>query len=252
MLGLQLYTLREFLKTPADIKATMKKVKDIGYKVVQVSGMGPIEPVELKKIMNENGLISNSAHIKYERLINETDDVIKECKIMGYETLACPWLPKEMRNEESYKLVAKTLTTAGEKFYKNGIILTYHNHEFEFQKFNGKLGIEIIYGESDPRYLQTEFDTFWVQFGGGDPAEWILRFKDRTPIVHFKDMGIMPDKKQIMLPIGEGNINWKRVLSALKEAKTKFYYVEQDDCNGADPFECVKTSLNNLKKMGIE
>jgi len=252
MIGLQLYTLRDFLKTPEDIKASMKKVKEIGYKVVQVSGMGPIELKDLKQIMNEAGLISNSAHINYERIVNETDKVIEECKIMGYETLACPYLTNEYRNEAGYVKVAKTLSVAGEKLLKNGVVLTYHNHEFEFEKFNGRLGIEIIYGESDPRYLQTEFDTYWIQFGGGDPAEWILKFKDRTPIVHFKDMGILPDKKHIMMPIGEGNLNWKRILSVLKEAKTKFYYVEQDNCNGLDPFECIKTSLNNLKKMGIE
>jgi len=252
MIGLQLYTLRDFLKTPEEIKASMEKVRNIGYKVVQVSGMGPIEPAALKKIMQETGLNSNSAHLDYKKLVTETDKVIEECKIMGYETLACPWMAPEMRNEEGYKIVAKTLSIAGEKLAKNGVILTYHNHEFEFEKFSGKLGLDIIYGESDSRYLQTEFDTYWIQFGGGDPAEWILKYKDRTPIVHLKDMGILPDKKHIMVPVGDGNLNWKRIFSALKEAKTKYYYVEQDNCNGLDPFECVKKSLDNLKALGIE
>ncbi|OGF47806.1 MAG: hypothetical protein A2452_09705 [Candidatus Firestonebacteria bacterium RIFOXYC2_FULL_39_67] len=254
MIGLQLYTLRNFLKTPEDISVSLKRVKEIGYKGVEVfSGIGPIEPAELKKMINEAGLLSNSGHMNYGRIINETDKAIEECKIMGYETLVCPWLDLEVRNnEESYKKVAKELTKAGEKLLQNGISLAYHNHDFEFEKFNGRLGLDIIYSESDPGYLRTEFDTYWIQSGGGDPAEWILRFKDRTSVVHLKDMGAVGNKTHMMLPVGEGNLNWKRIFGALKEAGTKNYFVEQDNCNGIDPFECVTTSFNNLKKMGFE
>src|SRR3989339_792647 len=217
MIGLQLYTLRNFLKTPEDISVSLKRVKEIGYKGVEVfSGIGPIEPAELKKMINEAGLLSNSGHMNYGRIINETDKAIEECKIMGYETLVCPWL------------------------------------DLEVEKFNGRLGLDIIYSESDPGYLRTEFDTYWIQSGGGDPAEWILRFKDRTSVVHLKDMGAVGNKTHMMLPVGEGNLNWKRIFGALKEAGTKNYFVEQDNCNGIDPFECVTTSFNNLKKMGFE
>ena len=57
-IGAQLYTLREFTKTPADIAETMKKVREIGYEAVQVSGMGPIDPKELKKIVDGEGLVN--------------------------------------------------------------------------------------------------------------------------------------------------------------------------------------------------
>jgi hypothetical protein len=31
----------------------------------------------------------------------------------------------------------------------------------------------------------------------------------------------------------------------------KWYLVEQDNCNGLDPFDCVERSLKNLKAMGL-
>ena len=43
MIGAQLYTLREFTKTPADIAKTMARVKKMGYNGVQCSALGPID-----------------------------------------------------------------------------------------------------------------------------------------------------------------------------------------------------------------
>jgi sugar phosphate isomerase/epimerase len=248
--GLQLYTLRSFLKTETDIRSTLKKVKEIGYNTVQVSGLGPIEPKVLKEILNEFNLKASSSHIGYNNLINEPEKILEEAKLLGYETVACPSLPNELRNEAGYKKAAKELSKVGKFFYENGLILVYHNHAFELQRYNSGLGLEILFNESDPKYLQTEIDTYWIQFGGGDPAEWILRYKDRAPIVHIKDMAIR-ENKQIMIEIGNGNLNWPKIFEALKEAKTKWYMVEQDDTNELNPFESVKISLNNLKKMGI-
>jgi sugar phosphate isomerase/epimerase len=250
--GLQLYTMRDFLKTPEDTAKTLKRVKEIGYDIVQMSGCGVKDAKLLRKIVDDAGLIANSAHENYDRLTKETDILIEESKIMGYTTLACPWLGEEWRSAEGYKRAAEALSAVGEKFYKNGIILTYHNHEFEFEKYGDKLGIEILYAAASPKYLQSEIDTYWAQFGGADPAEWLLRMKNRAPIVHLKDMAIKPAKKHIMVPIGEGNLNWKRILEVLKKLGTKFYYIEQDDCNGEDQFDCIRRSLFNLKKMGVE
>ncbi len=55
-LGAQLYTLREQLQTEEDVRVGLKKVAEIGYKTVQVSGVGPIDPKVLKSICDDNVL----------------------------------------------------------------------------------------------------------------------------------------------------------------------------------------------------
>jgi len=248
--GLQLFTLRDFLKTEVDIRSTLKKVKEIGYNAVQVSGLGPIEPKVLKEILDEFNLKASSVHVGYNDLINSPGKILKDAKLLGYETVACPSLPNELRNEAGYKKAAKELNKVGKFFYENGLILVYHNHGFDLQKYNSGLGLDILFNESNSKYLQTEIDTYWIQYGGGDPAEWILKYKDRAPIVHIKDMTIR-ENKQIMIEIGNGNLNWPKIFEALKEAGTKWYMLEQDNTNELDPFESIKISLNNLKKWGI-
>jgi len=246
--GLQLFTLRSILKTPEEIKDTLKKVKAIGYDVVQVAGLGPIDVKELKGILSENKLYPCSVHVGYDALLKETDRILEESKLMGYEMVICAVLPKELRSVSGFKKAAKELTKIGEYFFKNNILLGYHNHAFELEKFKDKTFLEILFEESDPKYLKAEIDTYWIQYGGGDPASWILKYKERVFTVHLKDYGIR-ENSPIMLEVLEGNLNWKSIFNALKEANTKWYIVEQDNTNEKAPLESVKISLNNIKKF---
>ncbi|MCK4244961.1 MAG: sugar phosphate isomerase/epimerase [Candidatus Omnitrophica bacterium] len=250
VIGAQLYTLREYLKTPAEIAKTLKEVRKIGYRVVQISGLGPIEPKELKRILDGEGLYPCSTHTGYEKIIKEPQKVIEEHKILGAPIVVCPGLPQELHNKEGYKKVALELTRVGKIFAENDLSLAYHNHGIELEKYEDKTGLEILYGESSPEYLQAEIDTYWVQYGGGDPAEWCLKLKGRLPILHLKDMGIK-DNKQMMMEVGEGNLNWEAIIKAAREAKTRWYLVEQDICQ-RPPIESLKISLENTKRMGLD
>lgn len=248
-LAAQLYTLREYLKTPEDIAKSLKRVREIGYQAVQVSGMGPIEPAELKRIVDGEGLEICATHVDYATLRNETQRVIDEHQLWGCKVIALPALPGEYRNEAGYRQFAKEATELGKRLAEAGIELAYHNHSFEFVRFGKETGLSILYNESDPAYLKAELDTYWVQHGGGDPADWIRKLKGRQTVIHLKDM-VIHDGKQIFAEVGEGNLNWPAILEACKEANIRWYIVEQDVCQ-RDPFESLAISLRNLKEMGL-
>ncbi|MCD4699463.1 MAG: sugar phosphate isomerase/epimerase, partial [Phycisphaerae bacterium] len=105
---------------------------------------------------------------------------------------------------------------------------------------------------TDPENLKAEIDTYWVQAGGGDPAEWIRKYAGRLPVLHVKDMIISADVKQRFAEIGEGNLNWHAILTAAKDAGVEWYCVEEDDCYERDPFDALKISLDNLREMGLK
>ena len=246
----QLYTLRDYLKTPPDIAKTLAEVSKIGYQAVQLSALGKIEPKELKRILDNEGLVACATHTGLERFIKEMDAVIEEHKILGCEYTTCPGLPSQLHNAEGYRKVAADLSRAGEVLLKNGITLAYHNHAIEFKKYGDKVGLEILYSESDPRYLKAELDTYWAAFGGADPAAWCLKYSGRIPLVHLKDMGF-DGERQFYAEVGEGNLNWGAILSACKKAGVRWYIVEQDICQ-RPPLESLKISLENLHKMGLK
>ena len=245
----QMFTLREFLTTPADIATTMKRVKAIGYHAVQLSGLGPIDPQELATILDGEGLQAVITHTSFDRMLNDLPSVIADHKLWKCPNVAIGGLPEEFRNADGYVRFAGVATEVARKLDEAGLTFSYHNHAFEFQRFNGKTGIELLYAHADPKLFKAEIDTYWVQYGGGDPAEWISRMKDRMIVIHFKDMTII-DNQITMAEVGEGNLNWPRILQACREAGVAWYAVEQDICQ-RDPFESLAISLRNLHAMGV-
>jgi sugar phosphate isomerase/epimerase len=249
-LAAQLYTVREFTQNAADFAASMKKVADIGYTAVQVSAIGPIPDAEVKQILDDNGLKCCITHTKYDQLWGDLDPVIAQHKLWDCPNVAIGSLPPQYREDgaDGYKRFAEEASAVGEKLHAAGLTFSYHNHSFEFERFGDRIAMDILFEDSDPRHLQAEIDVYWVQHGGGDPAAWVRRMKDRMPVIHLKDM-TMKGREQIMAEVGEGNMNWPAILEACADAKVEWYAVEQDICQ-RDPFESLAISYNNLKAMG--
>lgn len=251
-LAAQLYTVRQFTQTPSDIAATLKKVRAIGYRAVQVSAFGPIEPKELKALLDGEGLYLCITHTPYDRLTGDLDAVIAEHKLWNCPNVAVGSMPNKFREagEAGYLAFAKEANEIGRRLYEAGLTFSYHNHNFEFERFGRRLGLDILLEETDPRYVQAEIDTYWVQAGGGDVVQWIRKVQGRMPVVHLKDMAIQ-NRTQIMAEIGEGNLNWPAILEACRQAGVRWYAIEQDVCQ-RDPFESLAISYRNLKAMGMQ
>jgi len=247
--GVQMYTLRDYCKTSSDTAKTLKKVSGIGYKVIQVSGMAePKDMKEVKKILDDNGLYACSTHTGYQSIIEETDKVIEEHRMLGCEAIICPGLPGELHNKEGYVRAGEEFSKIMGKINKSNLVLGYHNHGIELQRYEGKTGLDILMENCEG--LHAEIDTYWIQFGGGDPAAWIRRFSGRCNQLHFKDMG-MTGHKQVMPPIGEGNLDWEAIVKASKRAGVKYCLVEMDE-PAVDAFLSLERSLENMKSWGIE
>ncbi len=249
-IGVQLYTLRDFCKTKEDFASTIEKVRKIGYGAAQLSGHGPIDPKDMRKILDDNGVVAAATHTGLDRIVNEADAFIEEHKTLGCEHTAIASLPKGYKTSEGYTRFAREASEAGRNLKEAGITLSYHNHAFELEKYDGRLGLEIIRDDSDPEIMNLELDTYWVQHGGGDPAAWIRSVKGRIPLLHVKDK-TMRENECIFAEIGEGNLNWPEILAASKEAGVQWYLVEQDRCE-RDPFESVKISYDNMVAMGLK
>lgn len=245
-----MYTLREFTKTPADIAASLKKVRQIGYESVQLSALGPIDKAELKRILDGEGLSVCSTHSGFGRMQENTQEVIDEHLLLDCKYPAIGGMPTSYRTGDGFRRFAKDATEVGKKLAASGLRFGYHNHSFELEKFDGRIGLEIIYSDSDPEYVKAEIDTYWIQHGGGDPAWWITHLAGRIPLVHLKDMGVVGGQPA-MAEVGEGNLNWPAILAACRQSGVEWYIVEQDICQ-RDPFESLAISLRNLKAMGVD
>ena len=243
----QLYTVRDFLKTPPEIAQSLKKIRAIGYQAVQLSGLGPISESELVAILKGEGLTCCATHEDSDMILSEPQRVVEHLQKLGCPLTAYAW-PAGIKFDTlpDVKSFAKRLNAAGKVLHEAGQVLCYHNHHIEFRRLAGKPILEIIFEETDPRYLQGEPDTYWIQHGGGDPVEWCKRLKNRLPILHMKDYTVTTENKATFAEIGNGNLNWKRIIPAAEAAGCQWFCIEQDTCPG-DPFDSLKQSFDFTK-----
>jgi len=244
-----LYTVRAFTQTSADIAQTLRRVKAIGYNFVQLSALGPIAPAELKRLLDDTGMGVCATHVPFERLQNDLPALIDEHHLWGCRHVGLGSLPAEYRSREGYARFAREGSLLARKLAEAGLTFSYHNHFWELEKYAGRRGLDILFEDSDPAVFFAEIDTYWIQYGGGDPAAWIRKMKGREPLVHFKDMGVSGDKP-VMAEVGEGNLNWPAIVAACQDCGVEWCIVEQDWC-ARDPFESLAISLQNLKAMGL-
>ena len=251
----QLYTIRERIKTRADFAASMTKIRQIGYRAVQISAIGPIPDSDVKRICDDNGLTICNTHVAVDELLNDIDAVIAQHRLWDCRHVAIGSMPTAYRADEAgFRRFAEIANGIGQRLAAADLSFSYHNHSFEFLKFGGKSGLEILFDATDPRYVQAELDTYWIQHGGADPVAWIERVSGRMPVVHLKDMVMLPSGdgrgEQAMAEVGEGNMSFAAILAACQRAGVEWYAVEQDICQ-RDPFESLAISYRNLLALGL-
>ena len=249
-IGAQLFTLKEQLKTEEDIRIGLKKVADIGYKYVQVSGVGPIDPKLLRSICDENGLKIIVTHTKPDRLLNELDTVIEEHNIYGCDYIGIGSMPSAYRSEEGLPKFIEEFTPIVDKIYASGKKFMYHHHSFEFHKMNdGRWLFDHLLEAFPAEKMGVIVDTYWLQHAGLDICKMIEKLKGRLECVHLKDM-FMPEinNEHTFAAIGEGNIDFIPVIEKFEENGANYMFVEQDKTIGC-PFEALKRSYDYLKTI---
>lgn len=247
-IGAQLYTVREFCKNTEDFAETLKKIADIGYRNVQVSGTCAYDPEWLRDQLTQNGLSCVLTHTPADQLLENAESVAAahdmfQCELVG---LGYYYFDPE-KEDYDYEEFLRKYKPVAEKLAENGKYFMYHNHDGEFQRYGGKTILKRLSEDFTANEMGFTLDTFWIQAGGADPADWIRQLSGRVPCIHLKDFSY----GRKMAVVGEGNLNFERVFQEAEAAGTKYMLVEQDDCDGEDPFACLARSYNNLRAFGF-
>ncbi|MBA3846781.1 MAG: sugar phosphate isomerase/epimerase [Planctomycetes bacterium] len=244
-LAAQLYTVRDHCRDAAGLAASCAKISAIGYRAVQVSGVGPIPPDQIKRICADHALTICATHENGATIVDEPQKVIDRLGALGCDATAYPFPHVPIATEADVRALARRLDAAGARLRAAGITLCYHNHALELHRVGARTALDWLYDDSDPKNLQGEPDTYWVQAGGGDPVAWCERLTGRLPLIHLKDFGVDQDGKPVIGEIGAGNLAWDRILPAAERSGCRWFIVEQDTCPG-DPFDSLATSWRFL------
>lgn len=265
-IAIQVYSVRN--EANADARGTLQQIKDMGYEGVEFAGFCNETPADLKKICEEVGLVPISGHISMDAVL-DIEKTIADYSTLGVKYLALAWLAAERRpGAELWEETRQAIITFATAAKKAGITFCYHNHDFEFEKIDGKYKLDIMYEEIPADLLQTELDTCWVNVGGENPADYVRKYAGRAPLVHLKDFVgsksenmyelIGDDKAKAeakntfgLRYVGQGKQDFPSIIKAAEESGTEWLIVEQDSPSpDMTPMECAKKSREYLKSIG--
>jgi len=229
--ALQLYSVRDHMEE--DPKGTLLKVKEAGYDNVELAGTCGLSAAEFKALLDEAGLAPTSMHVGYEELTGNLDGLIEDAKTFGIRYVIMPWLGGEAcPDKDAWLLAIKQMDAAGARLREQGLQLCYHNHDHEFERFDGEYIFDMIYANSSPENLAAELDTCWSDFGGADTLALMKAYGTRVPLLHVKDYVRGDDGGIVFKELGRGCMDWDPIFEAAKGCKVQWYVVEQDDWEG--------------------
>ena len=247
-IGAQFYTLRDKCTNLEDFALALKKVAEIGYKVVQISGVCEYTPEWLDEQLKKNGLRCVLTHYNAQEIKNSPLEVVKRHDVFGCKNIGLGSMPSEITEENAVKFI-NDFKASAIAIRDSGAQLFYHNHDGEFARCSdGKWIIDKLAEGFAPDELQFTLDTFWVQHGGADVCDVIDKLSGRVKCVHLKDFALVSGEQR-MAPVGKGNLNFPKIIEHLRNAGCEYALVEQDHCYGDDPFECLKQSYEYLRSI---
>jgi len=271
--GLQLYSVREDMAK--DMDATLKQVKEMGYDYVEFAGYFGKTAYEVRELLDKHGLQCISVHQTYDVFLTNEKENIDFLKTIGAKYCAVPWMGKERHaGTERFEQTKKEFIQVGQALKNAGIQFLYHNHDFEFETYEGKFLLDWLYESILEDLLKTQLDTCRVKYAGQDPVQYIKTYSGRAPIVHLKDficktfnMGAVyslidetgkekkkPTREEVgfeFRPLGQGIQDIPSILQAAVEAGTEYVVVEQDQSPTCPALQAAKESRDYLKSLGL-
>lgn len=249
--GLNLYSIRNLIQTETDFLETAKKLKEMGYDYLQFSG-APFDPQVIKRVSMQTGMPICLTHVPLDRILNDTKALMNDHEIFGCINIGLGSLPQQtVFNEQEFKQRVKELNDVAKLMQDNGFKFFYHHHHFEFFKHGDVTAFDYMI-ENAP-YVNFTADTYWLQYGGVEIVPTLEKLNGRIGCVHLKDYKIKPKddggSEPAFAPVGDGVINFKRVIEKMKTLGVEYYLVEQD--NAADmpnTLEQVEKSIKYLKR----
>ncbi|HMG93149.1 MAG TPA: sugar phosphate isomerase/epimerase [Chryseolinea sp.] len=252
-IGLQLHSFRDLFAK--DVPGTMAKVRKMGVKEVELNGTYGLEFPEFIKILAQNEISVVSYGAEYEKLKNFPQTLADEARSYGAKYVVIFSIPFEGDSftAEDVDKAAAVFNAAGKLIARNGLMLCYHPHGYEFKPYKDGTLFDYMVQKFDSRFVQFELDVFWVKQAGQDPLELLKKYPNRFVLMHVKDRkkgtkntdnGKADEESNVVL--GTGDVGIVEVVREARKLGIQHLFVE-DESSKAE--EQVLKSIRFLRTV---
>jgi len=252
-IAVQTFTVRKHLKSPAAIEQTFEQFHSMGINAVELARIkwsaAEIDAVE--RVTKKLGMVVGSTQNTFDYLSKNFDWSVKLHKQLNCQYVVVSVLPMRciLGSEETLSEFAFELEKLGRAYRQQGLRLLFHHHHFEFQQYGDELGFDILMNSTSPENVGLVLDTYWLQRGGKTPQDVIIEYANRVEVVHLRDYKIhwkLLDLLPMDAALGEGNLDFRKIIESCKKANVAFMAIEQET---KTPFESLTQSINHIKEL---
>ncbi len=244
--AVQQFMLGSVLKNETSVRETLAAIKAGGYDSIELCGfmlhpmgfvirmltkaagmpVGSGGNLDWEKLIKESGLGVVSLHQDLGSMERDAAAVAEEAKRFGTDTVVVTGMYRfDYGGAEVVHDLARRLNVAGQALKEQGICLLYHNHNCELRKVSGQTcAYDILLEETDPEFVNFEFDSYWFTEGGADAKKWMGRLGNRMKLWHINDRGtrmtgpaMTPILKTDSMELGTGNMDLEGMAEIAKE-----------------------------------
>ena len=277
VLGVQLMMLKEQVEAEG-MFTVLSKLATLDIHCVEVSQipMNEQNTQDLGRAKTELGFEVGALSVSLKQkpgidsLESEFDKIVSDCKLLGTKFVRIGMMPFEaMVSKDATEAWARELNPYAEKLVEQGITLCYHNHHADLIQFEGERIFDIVRRVAPA--VMFEVDLHWVQRGGMAPLDMLEQYTGVCKLIHVKDYRVSALPQEAIdlfeagnfqegydkfvniiqfAEVGQGNMNWPKLLPAANAAGAEFFFIEQDMTYGRDPYDCIRDSREYLRSIG--
>jgi sugar phosphate isomerase/epimerase len=254
--GLEIYSLRD--NAERDLPGALALIRKLGFKEVEVPGFFGRSAIELRRLLDDNGLTATSMMADHDRLAKQLDSVIHDARTLGAEFVVCGTIPHRRKHltVEECKPAAQDLNRWGEALLSSHLHCCYHTHGIEFDKTAQGTVFDTLVQDTDPKIANFEMDIFWIVYAYQDPVKLLRRHPHRFPLMHVKDLrkgtplGGSPGDvlEEASVPLGQGLVDIPATLRAAQQSGVRHYYIEDE---AVDASRQIPESLRYLASLSL-
>jgi sugar phosphate isomerase/epimerase len=282
--GIILYSVRDRITAAPDssgvpygFERVLARLAEQGYQEIEFAGYTQntailgrqITPAEIRKILDDNGLVANGTHTTINAATFQEQLDIAET--LGMKNIGTGSDPTNSAYQSDWDAAAALWNELGAQAKARGMRLYTHNHDaaYGFLLDSGPLDangrpttssgirkLEYFMAKTDPKLVFFEMDIFWAYVAqykhrtytnsAGktrtdifDPILTVANRTRRFPLFHAKDgdKNSAESNGYVMTPLGEGDINFQQFFQTIGESDFHHANWEMDTAPGgaADP-----------------
>jgi sugar phosphate isomerase/epimerase len=263
-LGIQMWTVKT--EAEKDLEGTLKKLFALGFREIEFAGYYDKTAADLGRLLKGIGLTPVSTHAGADDIAAKPEQIIADAKTLGLKYIICSspmsdaakakleWAKKmDALDPGDWKMNAELFNKFGKQVKAAGMNFGYHNHHVEFKKFGAQTAFDTLFGSTDPDLVKIELDVGWAVAARQDPLAILNKYKGRVVALHVKDIGQLADDPHLAttVAVGEGTIDWKKVIGTAHANGVKHYFYEQEEPYTRPIMESAKMSADYLSKLTV-